>query len=259
MAVVGAYLDDTPGGVDAGSAYVFERSGSPGSEIWTEQAHLFASDGAAGDGFGYAIEISGETIVVGALLDDTAGGADAGSAYVFVGDGVTWHEQAHLFASDGAPDDRFTSDIAISGDTIVVGAFLDDTRGGTDAGSAYVFSREAGAWTEYARLFASDGSGDDRFGYSVEMSGETIIAGAWRHDTRSGGTDAGTAYVFNLGCEPACQTDLDGNGLVDAADLAMLLGGWGPNLNHPADFDGNGVVDGADLANVLGSWGPCPG
>ena len=55
-----------------------------------------------------------------------------------------------------------------------------------------------------------------------------------------------------------CLGDIDGNGVVDAADLAMLLGAWGPNPGHPADFDGDGDVDAADLAGLLGAWGSCP-
>ncbi len=55
-----------------------------------------------------------------------------------------------------------------------------------------------------------------------------------------------------------CVGDVDGNGVVDASDLAILLGSWGPNPGHPADFDGDGNVDEADLAVLLGAWGPCP-
>lgn len=54
-----------------------------------------------------------------------------------------------------------------------------------------------------------------------------------------------------------CPGDLDGSGTVDAADLAVLLGAWGPNPGHPADLDGNRTVDAADLAALLGGWGGC--
>ncbi len=55
-----------------------------------------------------------------------------------------------------------------------------------------------------------------------------------------------------------CVGDVDGNGVVDAADLAVLLGAWGPNPGHPADFDGDGDINAADLAVLIGAWGPCP-
>ncbi len=56
---------------------------------------------------------------------------------------------------------------------------------------------------------------------------------------------------------PPCPADLDGTDTVGAADLAIVLGAWGPNPGHPADLDGDDVVGAADLAQVLGAWGPC--
>src|SRR4030095_10897832 len=97
--------------------------------IFTE-THVFASDAAAEDRFGGSVAMSGDTIVVGASFDDTAAGLNAGSAYVYVRSGTTWSEQAHLLASDVAADDFFGGSVAISGDTIVVGAPVDDTAAG---------------------------------------------------------------------------------------------------------------------------------
>ena len=54
-----------------------------------------------------------------------------------------------------------------------------------------------------------------------------------------------------------CSADLDGDGTVNATDLAQLLGAWGPNPGNPADLNGDDVVDAADLAQLLGAWGPC--
>jgi len=193
--VVGAIWDDTPGGTDAGSAFVFVRSGG----VWTEQAHLFAADGAAGDFFGRSIALSGDTAIVGTNKDDTPGGIDAGSAYVFNRSGGVWTQQAHLFASDGAAGDLFARSVAISGEMVVVGASDDDTEGGTDAGSAYFFVRNDGDWTEQAHLFASDGAAGDFFGFGVAISGDTAVVGALFDDTPRG-TDAGSAYVFDLRC-----------------------------------------------------------
>src|SRR6266498_72825 len=130
-AVVGAISDDTDAGPDAGSAYVFVRSGTG----WSQQAKLTASDAASGDRFGDAVGISGDTAVVGAQFGDTI----AGSAYVFVRSGTSWSQQAKLTASDAAAFDFFGAAVAISGDTVVVGALADDTDAGSNAGSAYVF------------------------------------------------------------------------------------------------------------------------
>ncbi|HEX9972970.1 MAG TPA: FG-GAP repeat protein, partial [bacterium] len=119
--VVGAAYDDNENGIDAGSVYVFRRSGNS----WIQQVKLIASDGAAEDYFGYAVDISEDYIVVGACWDDDAG-EQSGSAYVFKLDGENWIQQAKLTASDADVDDRFGIDAAISGEYVLVGAFFDD-------------------------------------------------------------------------------------------------------------------------------------
>src|SRR5262245_41634 len=100
-----------------------------------------------------------------------------------------------LLASDGGDFDNFGISVAVSGNTAVVGARFDDTSAGGNAGSAYVFVRTGGVWTQQQKLTAPDGAGEDAFGVSVGIAGETIIVGAYRGDT-PGGIDAGAAYVF---------------------------------------------------------------
>ena len=195
--VVGAYGDDTPAGLNAGSAYVFFRSGM----AWTEQQKLVASDAMAGDVFGFAVSLSGETVLVGAIGDDTPGGMDAGSAYVFVRSQATWTEQQKLEGPEAAAGDLFGSSVAISGDTAVVGACWDDTAGGQDAGAAYMFHRAATTWTGMRRILARDGTGDDVLGHSVAVSGHKVVVGA-PHDDSPGGVDAGSALVRRLQSPP---------------------------------------------------------
>jgi len=190
-AVVGAPLDDVPSaGADAGSAYAFVRSGT----AWTLQQKVLASDGAAGDGFGQAVSISGDTVVVGAWLDDGPAGADTGSAYVFVRSGTTWTQQQKLVAADGAGGDNFGISVSVSGDTAVIGAWADDTPV-ADAGSAYVFVRSGTTWAQQQKLLAPDAAINDRFGFSVSLSGDTAVVGAYLDDA-PGSPDAGSAYAF---------------------------------------------------------------
>ena len=190
-AVVGAPGDDHAGGVDAGSAYVFVRNGAN----WTEQQKLTASDAAPGDVFG-SVALSGDTIAVGALGDDTQGGGSAGSVYVFVRSGTIWVEQQHLTASDGDLGDRFGSSVAISGNTLVVGASYDDHGAGFSAeGSAYVFVRQGTVWSEQQKLTASDPGVQDHFGQSVTVWGNTAVIGSPR-DSFAGKFNQGSAYVF---------------------------------------------------------------
>ena len=186
-AVVGANLDQDAGS-NSGSAYVFVRSGT----TWTQQAKLTASDAAAGDSFGKSVSISGDTALVGAKRNDDAG-TQSGSAYVFVRSGTTWTEQAKLTASDAAAFDEFGFSVSISGDTVVVAAFLDDDAG-SGSGSAYVFVRSGTTWTQQAKLTASDGAAVDFFGESISISGDTALVGAINDD--DAGSNSGSAYVF---------------------------------------------------------------
>ena len=190
--VVSAYKQFTNIGQEAGAAYVFVRSGSN----WTLQQKLIATDGSTQfDSFGFSVAISGNTLVVGTMRDDTGGGTDTGSAYVFVRSGATWAVQQKITASNGSASDHFGWSVAVSGDTLVVGSPDKDTPAGADAGTTYVYVRSGAIWSEQAKLTASDGGGGDFLGNQVAVSGDTIIAGAPNHDTAAG-TDAGSVYVF---------------------------------------------------------------
>lgn len=186
--VVGSAFDDHTA-VDAGSAYVFVRSGG----LWVEQAKLTAPDAGASDYFGLAVGISGDTIVVGAQSDDDVA-VDAGSAYIFVRSGSNWTAQGKILAADAAAQDFFGSAVAISGDTVLVGAAFNDDVGAS-SGSAYVFTRSAGVWTQQAKLTASDAASGDQFGLSVSISGNTAFIGA-PGDDAMGALDIGSVYAF---------------------------------------------------------------
>jgi uncharacterized repeat protein (TIGR01451 family) len=201
--VVGAIEDDDKG-IDSGSAYVFVKPGGGWSGTLNETAKLTASDGAAYDRFGRSVAIGGDTVVVGADLDDIDGNYNYGSAYVFVKPGSGWsgmlNETAKLIATDGAPNNNnFGISVAIGGDTVVVGAWRGLVGNNFSQGSAYVFVKPGGGWSgtlnETAKLTASDGAASDLFGRSVAISGDTVVVGAWQDDIGSN-VDQGSAYVF---------------------------------------------------------------
>ncbi len=189
--VVGSAGDDDAGS-DSGSAYVFTRS----SGTWDAGTKLAAPDGDADDRFGTSVAISGDTVVVGAMGDDDAG-SGSGSAYVFTRSGGTWDAGTKLVAADGGFADFFGISVAISGDTAVVGAFLDDDAG-VNSGSAYLFTRSGGTWDAGTKLAAPDGDATDEFGTAVAVSGGTVVVGAPFDDTTAG-THAGSAYAFGVG------------------------------------------------------------
>ena len=193
-----------------GSAYVFIRSGTS----WTEEAQLTASDAAGGEAVGRWVAVSGDTIVVGAQFDDDAGSA-SGSAYVFQEPETGWadaNEDAKLTASDAAAGDQFGRSVAVSGDTIVMGAYKDNDAG-TSSGSAYVFVRSGTTWTEGAKLTASDAAAFDQFGFSVAVSGDTVVVAA--SGEGDAGSRTGSAYVFGpdeVAPETTIDSATDGNG-----------------------------------------------
>jgi hypothetical protein len=222
-AVLGS-VGNNGAGADSGAAYVFTRTGS----TWTQQAKLLAADGAAGDGFGSSVAITGDTIVVGAAFDDD-GGADSGSAYVFTRAGTSWTQQAKLLAPDAAAADNLGQSVAIAGDTVVIGSPSDDTVD-IDTGSVYVFTRSATTWTQQAKVVAADATAGDLFGSSVRISSDTFVAGAPKDD--DGGIDSGSAYVFaRTGTTWNVQSKLI------ASDAAPGAG-----------FGGSVAIDGVNLA-----------
>jgi hypothetical protein len=162
-----------------GAAYVFVRSGT----IWNQQAELTLNDAAADDFFGNSVSISGDTLVVCAPGKDVY----IGAAYVFMRSGTIWSQQAELTASDAAADDFFGNSVSISGDTAVVG----DSAKDSNKGAAYVFMRSGTNWSQQAELTASDAAANDWFGNSVSISGDTLVVGAQKKDSRKG-----AAYVF---------------------------------------------------------------
>ena len=209
---------------DSGAVYVFVRNGA----AWTQQAYLKASNTQAGDWFGRSVAISGDTLVVGAPLESSnATGVNgnqsdntstsAGAAYVFTRSGTAWSQQAYLKASNTGINDSFGLAVAISGDTVVVASPSEDSNAtgvngdgannsAGDSGAAYVFTRVGSNWTQRAYLKAANSGVGDNFGLSVGIDGNTAIVGAPSEDGAATGVNgnaandlaayAGAAYVF---------------------------------------------------------------
>jgi hypothetical protein len=189
--LVGAYRSDAVA-TDQGAAYAFVMRDSR----HVEQQKLTANDGAEYDYFGGAVALSGDTLVVGAEGDNVGANQDQGSVYVFTRNSApqpVWTLQQKITANDGAQGDAFGCAVALSGDTLVVGADADDIGGNADQGSAYVFTRNGTVWTQRQKLaaIAIDGLPNDYFGCSVAIGGDTVIVGAWGANNSGGST-----YVF---------------------------------------------------------------
>jgi FG-GAP repeat len=130
------------------------------------------------------------------LLDDGTAGLDQGSAYVFVRSAGVWSQQQKLVAADAASNDNFGDNfgnsVAISGETLVVGAPFHAGTAGLNRGSAYVFVRNGEVWSEQQKLLAADAASEDGFGFSVTISGETLVVDA----PFKAGLPQGSAYIF---------------------------------------------------------------
>ena len=231
--VVGAIGDDQLG-AKSGSAYVFRQSG----RAWTQIAKLTADDGEAFDGFG-EVAISGDYIVVGSRLDDDLG-SESGSAYVYQRIGGAWMQVTKLVASDGGAGDQFGQSVAMKGQFIVVGAWLNDEKG-NDSGAAYVFQRAGHQWVEVAKLSADDGAAGDIFGFQVAISGNTIVVGAQGDDEL--GEQSGSVYVFHL----------QGQEWIQAAKLSAIDGDELDLFGSSVAIDGDVIVVGAYRDDDLGT------
>jgi FG-GAP repeat len=158
-----------------------------------EITKLTAFDGATQDQFGFAVRIDGDTAVVGDKYDDNNGNSDSGSAYVYRRVEGTWVLETKLVALDAAMEDFFGQSVDISGDTILVGSYL-DTVEGVRTGSVYVFTRDGSTWSLEAKLLAFDREAFDSYGVSVAIDGDTAVVGARNTDTNA--NSSGTVYVY---------------------------------------------------------------
>ncbi|MHC5064198.1 MAG: hypothetical protein ACYTG5_09510, partial [Planctomycetota bacterium] len=229
--VIAANRRDLPGKPDSGSVYVFEQVAG----TWTGE-EINASSQAAGDFFGDSIDISRDRIVVGAPFHDALA-ADAGAAFVFVKESGSWVEEAKLQASDASAGDRFGA-VGISGDRIAVGAGFDDHIGLDDAGSVYVFERDASDWNETDRLQSGRRGTAESFGLRVAVDADSIIAGTPLGFGNAAG--AGSADIFRF----------DGSAWRIEGRIQAPDGDLQENFGSSVDIEGNLAIVGARFAEI---------
>jgi len=200
------------------NASVVAASPRASTPIGKQLAELKGSDTVAGDSLGNAVAISGSTVIVGAY--DHA--KSAGRAYVFATTGSGWKQMSELQGSDTVSGDQFGSSVSVSGTTAVVGA-----GGHADhAGRAYVFAKTPGGWKQTAELKGSDTVAGDYFGWSVAISGETIVVGAYGH-----AKNAGRAYVFTETPKGWTQTaELKSAGILPGDQFGSSVAISGPTI-----------------------------
>jgi hypothetical protein len=174
-----------------GAAYLFTKSNGS----WSQGQKLTASDGLAGDEFGYRVVLATDTLLVGAFTATVGGNASQGAAYLFTESNGTWSESQKLTASDGGLFDNFGASVALDGSTLVVGANGATVGGNAAQGALYVFTESNGTWTQTQKLTANDGAAYDNFGLSVALKGSTILVGS-PQAAIGGHAGQGALYVF---------------------------------------------------------------
>ncbi len=183
---IGAPGDDEKAN-GAGAVYIFTRSGTN----WTQRAKLMGTDGAAGDGLGTVLKLSGGTVAAGAPYKNSYRGA----VYVFVGGGDVWTQQRKITEATVAQGEYFGEKLTMDGDTIAVGVYRHDLSATkTYAGSVYVYVRSGTSWSFQQRLAPDDVADQDFFGRWLDIDGDTIIASSPGNDDN--GSYSGSSYVF---------------------------------------------------------------
>ncbi|MEZ5429196.1 MAG: hypothetical protein R2747_23315 [Pyrinomonadaceae bacterium] len=190
-AVIGSWQDTIGRNRKQGSVYVFVKKNG----VWINQAKLIAADGKRNDLFGFRVAIDGDTIIVGVPEADIGQTRNQGAVYVFTRRADNWEKQVKLVASDGGPSHLFGQSVAVSGDTILIGApgvdnYLNDKTPQAH-GAAYIFTRNNGNWTEKQKI-AGDGKTSGGFGMNVALDNKTAVVGNVTDENYSN-----TIYIFS--------------------------------------------------------------
>lgn len=229
-----AIIGNDDGGDEAGTAYVFDYNGTS----WVESQKLTANDAQAGDFFGVSVGVSGSQALVGASRDDS------GSVYVFELNGTTWTQTQKLTANDGSKGDSFGFAISLSGNRVVIGAQADNDNG-DESGAAYIFDFNGTSWVQSQKIISSDGDTDDFLGFSVGISGDQILVGAWGDDDDSDRSGATYTYGFNGVSWTENQKLTTGNGAArDYFGISVSLFGNRALIGAPG-YDSNQTESGS--------------
>ncbi len=233
-----AGIDGDPGddsAEDSGAVHVFRRAG----DTWVQEAYIKASNTepgpGGGAGFGCSVALWGDTLAVGAPRESSAAtGIDrdqadrsathSGAVYIFSRAGDTWTPQAYIKASNTDNGDAFGASLALSGDTLAVGA-PEEASAATGVngdqtdnsvpgeGAVYVFTRAADTWTQQAYIKA-DNTGDleNHFGFSVALSGDTLAVGSRPTLVTTTSQGRGVRIFVRSGATWSQQTRIAGSG-----------------------------------------------
>lgn len=215
---------------------------------------LDSGDGALLDRYGSALAVAGDVAMIGASLEDTAAGGDAGRVHWFERVAGQWLYRGGIDAPDAEAEDRFGVSIAIDGDLAAIGAYWDIIDGRIDQGSVYLYRRVGPQWLFERKLVASDGRARDLFGFSVALSGELLLVGA--RSAPLPFIDQGAAYVYRrkgADWQQEARLDLPEPAVAAFFGAAVALSGEQAVIGAP------GVSGGPGRANAGAAYVFAPG
>ncbi|MDP6958531.1 MAG: cadherin-like beta sandwich domain-containing protein [Planctomycetota bacterium] len=236
---------------NSGAVYLFTRT----ENSWTEVAYIKSSNARSGDYFGTNISLSGDTLVAGAWCEDSIAN-QSGAVYVFTYDGTSWIEEAMLKASNCDDSDFFGITVALSGDTLAVGATGESSGatgiGGNESynycggsGAVYLFTRIANTWTQTDYVKASNTDGGDFFGKSLALSGDTLVVGAEYEDSNAIGIGGVGSNNASSGSGAVYLFTRSGGSWSQSAYIKASNSEWNDRFGTSVAVEGETVVVGA--------------
>jgi hypothetical protein len=275
------------GAVSEGAVYVFTRTNGTWRQQGVVRPPAFAS---SMDQFGFRVALSGDTLAVAARYEDsgaagvngdeTDNSADnSGAVYVFTRSGGVWSRQAFIKASNPNVSDWFGQGLALSGDTLAVGASREASsatgingnqadNSASGSGAVYVFTRTSGSWSQQAYVKASNAAAADGFGSAVALEGDTMAVGASGEDSGATGVDgnpadesasaSGAVYVFARTAGAWSQQaylKASNTGADDLFGAEVALSGDTLAVNAPSEASWASGVNGNQADNSVSNAG----
>ena len=257
-----------------GTAFVFRRHtlSNPAPTIlqtnpawgdWVLVQRLTALTPLPDEAFGTSVSLSPWNLCVGA----PGGSTSAGSASIYDLDNSLgkFVFNSQLFVVSGQAGDQFGASVVLKSSALLIGAPGVDAGAGssqlTNRGLAYLFTRNLTScqiWTQGLSYFPPPNANvaEAAFGSAIDLTSGDVAISAPKGDNQQLGQGVAFTFVLNT---VSCPTDLNGDGGIDGADIAVLFshwGGCGPN-DQVADFNHDGCVNGSDLPYILSDWGAC--
>ena len=248
LAVGASWADD-----ERGEVHIYERDVTG---EWIHVAEVLNPTGGGGDQFGFDVALDGDRLLVGEYHADGVF-VDSGAVHFFSRTAGEWSLDESFGGDALGGFAEFGVSVDLMDDVAMAGSQFGTMSGGTLAtGTVEVFGRVNGQWNSRGTLAPEDANSEGEFGWQLSIYGDRAVVGAPYANTPV--DETGMVYLVDglgNGCGP--NPDLNGDGVVDGADMGLLLAMWGVCAdpgNCPADLNGDGVVNGADIGLLLVGW-----